>query len=1017
MSAAIDRLTAWRSALSAAAGEARLAQRLRFLDWSESEALTRLGGDELFHRQEDPAAVDLLERGLFAFESGGGGIIDEQAPFAEVFSAFSQMALGGLPMPGTSFFRSALTAELCEIAAPSLLFEFRASTVGGLVSSSETYRDFIDRLQAGGLRTLFACLPVLARLLGSAMRSGRETAGEFFTRLESDREQLGLHFPGAEAEIANIETDLGDAHRGGRRVMIVTFASGRKVVYKPRGLRMDVAWHGLLGWLGERNARCTLRAPFAIDRGAYGWVEFVEAGQPENPAEYYRRAGELLALAWLCGGSDFHEENLIATPHGPVLIDLETLFTPVPRPFGATDAELGAAGDEAIFGTSVLSTMLLPVWQIDEQGNARDLSGMTGSMREGASWHEPQWVDLGTSRMRQEMRATHGRQPHNIPRDSQGALIAASGFVEEVADGFRTAARVLLAERESLPLADFCGAEIRFLVRNTQVYGVMNMRLRAPKYLASAVDRSIELEKLSRPFFPLDPTMPEPMVFRCYEAERRGLENGDIPVFHGRTDETTLQGDGGIDVPGYFWKTGWQLAQQKLYQLSEAAIAEQAAFVRSSLQLSYSTPISSNPGDWLGAATEIADDIAARAIPLQSGGISWLSLGFDPLRKMQNSGLMGMDLYSGSTGVAIFLAAIARVTGEDRWRELAIESTKPRLIQMRRENARPFLTKMPLGIGSGLGSLIYGCHVLACLLGDDEYLDDARFFAELVRVRGISTDDVYDVLGGAAGAIIALLNLYEETKEVSILETASTLGNAVLAQRASAPSGQRVWTPSFAERPLTGLGHGAAGFAWALSRLGAFTGESRFADAASEAVAYERAVFDSEAANWPDFRRNASKSGAKAFMHGWCAGGPGVGLARLAQFGGGDAAANDEIDVAIQDALHGKPLPVAHLCCGQSARIEFLLEASRLHGKAALLAEAGTQASQMIETGTLAGFFQINGADHGRLFAPSFFQGRCGIGYTFLRLMDETLPSVASFQTGFLPRREAYFIGRQSPES
>ncbi len=71
----------------------------------------------------------------------------------------------------------------------------------------------------------------------------------------------------------------------------------------------------------------------------------------------------------------------------------------------------------AHFDTGVLTTLLLPVWQIDERGNARDLSGFSGTQRASAGWHEPTWLDLGTDRMRQEMRPAPDQQPGNtFPR-------------------------------------------------------------------------------------------------------------------------------------------------------------------------------------------------------------------------------------------------------------------------------------------------------------------------------------------------------------------------------------------------------------------------------------------------------------------------------------------------------------------------------------------------------------------------------------------------------------------------
>ncbi len=48
----------------------------------------------------------------------------------------------------------------------------------------------------------------------------------------------------------------------------------------------------------------------------YGWVEFIDNSEcaDEGEAErYFRRAGMLLCLVCVLGGSDFHCENVIAS--------------------------------------------------------------------------------------------------------------------------------------------------------------------------------------------------------------------------------------------------------------------------------------------------------------------------------------------------------------------------------------------------------------------------------------------------------------------------------------------------------------------------------------------------------------------------------------------------------------------------------------------------------------------------------------------------------------------------------
>jgi len=54
-----------------------------------------------------------------------------------------------------------------------------------------------------------------------------------------------------------------------------------------------------------------------IDRGAYGWVEYIAplpCDAPDQIERFYRRHGALLALFHILLATDMHRENMIA--HG-----------------------------------------------------------------------------------------------------------------------------------------------------------------------------------------------------------------------------------------------------------------------------------------------------------------------------------------------------------------------------------------------------------------------------------------------------------------------------------------------------------------------------------------------------------------------------------------------------------------------------------------------------------------------------------------------------------------------------
>ena len=560
--AAGDRLATWHASLSASADPARLDQRLRFLGWSAAQAGERLsaGGDPLQGLFDDaPAGVDaargaaLLEQGLRFFEQHGPVPAAQQGlPFETMLAALACPAIAGLPSfdpPVTAQLGQALCARLRDVAEAALLAQPPAPE---------------SAWQAGGLRRCLARLPLLGAAIGGCLRQWQQAVAELAARLEADRLALAQAFnagrpPGA---VTGIALALGDRHDDGRSVAGIRFACGLRLVYKPRSLAMDVAWAGLLEWLGAQDARCSLRAAHALDCGSHGWTEHISPAPlvDHGAAQaYHRSAGALLAAAWLCGGSDLHDENLIASAQGPVLVDLETLFTPAVRPFfpGAAAPRGRNAGEAAAH--SMLDTLLLPQPR-GSRGPALDISGLAGSQ-------------AGLP---------------NLPRGAAGQAIAPAAWAADLVAGFRHTARLLLQRREALlaesgPLQAFRRLRLRFLLRPTQAYADLARQLRQSALLAHAVDRDIALERLARGYLPPDAGQEAPQAMRLCASERLALARGDVPLFHTSTGSTALQGDGGIRVDKHFWHSGWDRVALRLRLLNAAQIEAQAQLAITSL--------------------------------------------------------------------------------------------------------------------------------------------------------------------------------------------------------------------------------------------------------------------------------------------------------------------------------------------------------------------------------------------------------------------------------------------------
>ena len=132
-------------------------------------------------------------------------------------------------------------------------------------TSTETTAGSSGKLHGGRFAELFATKPVLLRLLAGVTRQWLEASCEFLDRLDTD-------FPGATVTV--LRGGLSDRHHGGRQAMLVGFDTGTTLIYKPKDLRADIAWHALVKRL-NRRAPIRLRAAKAIAGAGYGWSEYV----------------------------------------------------------------------------------------------------------------------------------------------------------------------------------------------------------------------------------------------------------------------------------------------------------------------------------------------------------------------------------------------------------------------------------------------------------------------------------------------------------------------------------------------------------------------------------------------------------------------------------------------------------------------------------------------------------------------------------------------------------------------
>jgi len=801
----------------------------------------------------------------------------------------------------------------------------------------DAYRAFVDHMNGGGWRDLFDRYPVLARLVPQTVHLAAEQDREFRARLDADLVTLRATFGVDIDRLVHVHSGLSDPHRGLRSVKILDFASGARLVYKPKSLALDLAWNRLLEWMNVRGD-IDLKIPRVLDRGCYGWMEFVphvDAADVAAVRRFYRRAGALLALLYAVRASDCHYENLIACGEHPVLIDTETLVQPQLR----TDRRREH---------SVLACGLLPHRETARGEVVR--SGGVDDAALGSSATRPSWSHVNTDRMSYGERRRIEFSNANVPR-LDGRAVQVELYDEDVVAGFEATYRLLLAFRDELlsaagPLADFRNTEPRFLLRNTREYGLLLRCALLPEFLHSEAEYRLRLRALLRKLGGGGLGSGDQAIV---EAEAAALDSLDVPLFTVRADSTSLF-DGHSEIPDVMAARALDEVEEVIRGLSQEDLARQRDHIRSSFRTA--------AGLWLERPWS-ANQFVAEARRLAER----ISQTVDP-RTLEH------ELYDGRCGIAFFLAGLYHVTGEAQYARDSLDVLEP----TRRALADGDLVLDEIGAGTGWGSIVYALARAGAWLGDRAVLDDAARAARHINEAAIRADRHFDVMSGAAGALLGLLAIDE------VMRAAACAAHLVACQEEQREGGA-AW-PGPCPRAATGFAHGAAGIAYALLRLHQRCPDERIVHATRRAIAYERAHFAADEGNWLDVRSLTDPSRPR-YGNSWCHGAPGIGLARAGITGiapGIDGTA--ELDVAMNWIERTPPPPADSLCCGKWGGIELVLRASQVLGRPDLAQLACRRAAALIDV----------------VAAPAragLFTGLAGAGYELLRLAAPSrLPSV-----------------------
>ncbi|MDN5569857.1 MAG: type 2 lantipeptide synthetase LanM [Propionibacteriaceae bacterium] len=654
------------------------------------------------------------------------------------------------------------TLHLRALTCHLRLLSRENSLAGG--TPEDRYRGYCADFGALHSSEFDACFAPLVDLRAAVLAQHAAALDTVGVALDADRAGLEHHFGIPRHARVTAVAASGDTHDGARRVCILTFDSGHRVVYKPRSVAGETGWFRLTAWLTTRSPLALPSAP-AWDCGGHGWVAFVpalaaaEENRLLNDPEFLRRGGALTAVMHALNAKDMHRENLRITPAGPLPLDLETVLH-VAIPAGSTH---GPDDVWAALGASVSASGLLPTAvEIPAAGGAgwADVGFLA---TEGGGGHANRSLTV-INPFRDDLQLSFETDDegweHPYENRSKAEAVAAAAAV---ADGFTDAYRWLATHRDVFAEAvtrAFAGARLRYLHGQTQDY--VNV-LRLSCAAQAAADPDVRRERLRRVADLDDATEP-----RLVEAEIAQLWFGHVPLFTMDADAPVV-----MDADGHPLTTAQHsplaACRAKIDALSEADLAQQldliwASFVAlhpdnhlaapESVMAATSAPTGTRGADagLAALARELSDDLVARARPdgPPERGVSWLG----PVPSTDNlrpwaAGALDFDLYSGRTGVALALAQASVALGHDGARQIAERVFDACASSL---DADPGAVQDNLGVGCWTGAT--GLSLALSRAGELLGRDDWRAIAASAG-DALAGPAALDVIEGQAGDLLA----------------------------------------------------------------------------------------------------------------------------------------------------------------------------------------------------------------------------------------------------------------------
>ena len=790
----------------------------------------------------------------------------------------------------------------------------------------------------------------LERIIRLRLFNVTEGLMEMLCRMQENKAEicaaLGIARP--YTRIEDMGLSAGDTHHRGRNVAVLRTDAG-SMVYKPHDMRLDAHIHALVQAHFADVLGIPRCASFGDQWGVSEWIEKQRSQGRKEAALFWRRMGGAAAVIKLLCCTDMHIENLTCHGGKPYILDLETVLSPEIKnaDYKRLHPELSV-----LKSTSPYLSGLLPC-----EPTGRQYSVLMNTQEDGCA------------------------------PEADGKPVSVMQYLEEFLSGYDEIYRRILRDRDALRqeiAALPADLPVRLLIRNTQAYYDTQKKL----YHFNAVESEEKQAEANALLARIMKKNIRDEFSGVVESELSQLLSGDIPYVYTRSGSRDLFSGGESVAKQVFERSAQARALHQLEVMGEADERFDLSLFRRSL-LQYPA-LQEKKEHTIPARTDapMTRDQAideAKALLNVLKEICILSPADVPCFGYVNEEDFSFrfceyGLTNGMTGIAVFAAAFAMVSGQAGSRAFADSIVEETLRGLERQYA--YLSEKDgawdyapyLGESDGLGGILTGLALLKRYTGRQEIGTLQEKALSTLSQFDLSRYGAPDRMIGMAGLLSALCRFPEYQTQTALIQHAA---DSLMKMKNLPHNKSLLWKPfPDKKRPISGGGHGLAGIAEALYAASSILKDEAYAFAARDAIAFEIEAYNEKFHTWSDFRTYPPVG----YMHGYCSGAPGIGILirRIRRLGYYDEVLDRCADLA-SGAVDSLPLNERdHLCCGNASIAEYYLTMDKMD-------EAGRVLGGMAARKNQAGSYRYMSGSFQNSVTGSLFYGVSGIGYEMLR--------------------------------